>query len=225
MKVGVLMTTRNCLGYTQPALQSIKSSHPLDIVIVDNGSNDGTRNWLTQNKYSWLHGETKNSLAGRWNLGLAHLFGRGADYVAVLNNDLLMSPVALDGLVECLQKHEDAFISCGENFRGRMADPADILRRTEQKDADGVTNHDDFCCFMIHRRCWETIGPLDEGFTDFFFEDIDYRYRVEIAGKRTIVTSLAPIYHYGRTSVKDDNHDAAFTANRKRFVDKWGVIR
>lgn len=221
-RIGILVVTHENLAYTKQAMPSIRSHHPMDVLVIDDGSKDGTREWLSQNGYSWLPGESKDSLSGRWNMGVDLLLAKEARYVAILNNDIILSPVAIDGLAACLENHKDVFVALGENRR-HLNDPTQIPQLQSQVDEEASRQMDDFGCFMLGRECWDVVGKFDEEYKPYFFEDFDYEHRVHLAGKRVIATRLAPMFHYGsRSTSKMPPNTSIINANMRRFISKWG---
>src|SRR5271166_5301018 len=93
----VLMLAHNALRLTQHAVWSVLYQDvPVQLLVVDNDSTDGTWAWLNglgmPNVHTVSFRPQKGVSAG-WNWGLAELFEYGgAEHVLVLNNDVELPP-------------------------------------------------------------------------------------------------------------------------------------
>lgn len=93
------------IGTINRLVNAIKFSnvqHQIDIIVCDNGSTDGTREWLKENqdiyRYGLLFPETNLRVGGAWKL-LTKTFDRSKyDYVLLLDNDGWLVPTNLDWL-------------------------------------------------------------------------------------------------------------------------------
>jgi GT2 family glycosyltransferase len=222
MKIGLLMTTRNQLSYTKAALDSLMCEPNNEVLIVDNGSTDGTREWLTENGYQWIEGPKKKSLGAIWNLGIKALFNSGCDYVVVMNNDIVLSPITVDGLVERLDRG-DKWLVAAVNMKGKL-EPHEIVDYENQVDSDDASG--DWGCFALSQKCWDEIGEFDEKY-EIDWVDVDYFHRLNLAGNRSGATLLAPFYHYlGTTKTSEPNGPLrkATAYGAKVFKKKWGFL-
>jgi len=102
MQVSFVIPLYNCLPLTQAMVASLQASLPPglahEIILVDDGSTDGTREWLAT-----LRPPFQVILHER-NLGYAAATNRGAalacgEYLALLNNDLLLAPGWLEPML------------------------------------------------------------------------------------------------------------------------------
>jgi GT2 family glycosyltransferase len=220
--IGVVMTTWNKLEVSQAALASIRSAHQMRIVVVDDNSTDGTREWLTQNEIRWIDGSVKPGLAAKWNMGVDRMWDEGASHVAIFNNDILCSPLTVDGMVAAFKP--GVFVVCAANLKGVLADPREILEYRIQRDEESSSGG--FSAFTITPECWQRVGRFDEGFVQFDFEDMDYLHRVHLAGGRAISSFLAPYYHYEGVSKSQDSNfvKRSHEVNKAYFRKKWGWL-
>src|SRR6266446_4737850 len=97
----VLILTRNNLELTKRAVESVaQQGIPTELLILDNGSTDGTKEWLSsQNKSGrWLRFSDNSGVSHGWNVGLRLSFEPDlqgsdlpfADHVLVINNDVVL---------------------------------------------------------------------------------------------------------------------------------------
>lgn len=137
--VTVVITTLDRLAYLQEAIASVRAQDGVacELIVVDDGSVDGTRDWLAaQDGLLALHAErdparsrASNTSIAR-NVGLARSTGR---YVWFLDDDDRLLPGALATLTAALEEHPAAVVAVGARTRfgdgvvgGRVGHP---LRR------------------------------------------------------------------------------------------------
>jgi len=76
---------------------------------------------------------------------------------------------------------------------------------------------------LIRRATWKEIGPMDERFTGYGYDDFDYQLRLLHAGYTTGTVGSVLIRHRGSASFGGSEKRREGTAhNRKLFADKWG---
>jgi hypothetical protein len=142
--VTVVIPTRNRLALLCEAVASVGAqTHPhIELVVVDDGSTDGTWDWLTAQSDDMTvvmrqteHGERS---AAR-NRGLAAASGR---FVLFLDDDDRLTPEALARLVGSLREHPDSLAAIGAMVefdaagnRRRERHPRRVVRRAAWPDA------------------------------------------------------------------------------------------
>ena len=111
-KVFVVMPVINLWNeYTKPALKTIISSHPLRLLIIDNGSVDETKDELTKlmlerNDLDCILNNENWGCQKSWNYGMKLGFDNDFNYVFVINNDVLLHPKCIDRLVERFERKD-----------------------------------------------------------------------------------------------------------------------
>jgi GT2 family glycosyltransferase len=216
--------------YTRPCLDSLKVGYPHRIVLVDNGSTDETREEagkLVGATFQHRRYEANSGTARSWNYGIADGFEKGADYVAVLNNDILCHPDCIDRLARRMERN-DVAMATALDVRGEVSAPEDVLAiPADSKDGVAESEYPNFAAFMLSRHAWETVGPFDEEFFPAYFEDNDYHRRILLAGLRAVVHPPAMFYHFGSRTQNESGggpvvSGALFDRNRERYLRKWG---
>jgi glycosyltransferase involved in cell wall biosynthesis len=116
MEVPVLFISYNRLPYTKQALEALlKTTYPIKIFIWDNGSTDGTREWLADLKgnpkidYIVLH-DVNEGINFAFNTFIRKY--KDYHYGAKVDNDTLVQPDWLDKLTEVMDTHPD-LDACG----------------------------------------------------------------------------------------------------------------
>lgn len=237
MKIGIVVTCKNAWDYTRAALDSIESEHDLLVMVVDDGSEDGTKDGLK----AWKREEAEQdrlvftdppfpSLAGKWNAGIRKAWEKGCGYCLVSNNDVLFHPETIDRLVERMEEG-DVVLASAHNVEGTFTEkdiPPEFITSGEwelPEDVGGEAPCPDFSCFMLSPECWEIVGTFDTRYKPAFFEDNDYHERILRDGLKAVNVPAAPYYHYGSITVDQDMSEARhekFRATRNQFYHKWG---
>lgn len=232
MKIGIVITCCNEVQYTKNAVASIKTSHPYELIIVDDYSIDGTKDWLKQlpnemNNVTPVIDPDTNSLGEKWNLGAQLSKDKGCEAVLICNNDILFNPATIDSLIERLQeakdKDQNVVITTACNQRGNMK-PNDIFTHVPPKhysESEGP----DFSCFLMDIKAWEYVGKFSDEYRPCYFEDNDFHTRLKLHGLSALAITSAPYYHFG--SVTQNSVEGGlckspqFEYNRAVFVKKF----
>src|SRR3989304_8053181 len=92
--VSVIIPTYNGLTYLKPCLESIErnTKWPFEVVIVDNGSEDGTQDWVVNAGFKmdgqFVRNEQNEGFAKANNKGVSVAKG---DFICLLNNDTIVT--------------------------------------------------------------------------------------------------------------------------------------
>ena len=223
--VDIIMPVFNNLTYTQKALWALEAhtTIPCHLIIVDNGSTDGTADYLWGlEKEMGLHIITNDA-----NLGFAKAVNLGlvmsdSPYVIILNNDVEVGPGWLKTLIQAMEANphigamgvlstaktqatwEGHFYPIGvkviENYRlGQLP----------------------YSCVVLRREAIDVVGLLDEEFF-LYGEDDDYNIRLIRAGwSLAIHTDITVKHEHGATS-KTAGLEHYRKAAMERIMRKWG---
>jgi GT2 family glycosyltransferase len=183
---------------------------------------------------------TRNlGFAGGCNIGLNFGFKSGADYVWLLNNDTVVEPSALIGLVKTA-KHNNNDVLVG-SFIYEFNNPqqmqtyggGEILwsrarcRNLRGSDKEGLA-YIAGTSLLIPLTVYQAIEGLDAEYY-FYWEDVDYSRRAFAAGFGLEVSPCGIVYHRGgaRFKGRPDRHrnifsDVHSTKGRCLFFSKWG---
>lgn len=238
-KVAIVILTYNNLEYNKACLDSIRRYTALgtyEIVIVDNNSTDGTREWLLQQEGIKLALNEENlGFPKGCNIGI-DLADKDSD-IMLLNNDTVVTARWLENLQRCL--YSDKTIGAagavslstanlqGVDFTYSNFDEMQILadknnvsdsRRWEEKlKLIGF-------CLLLKRTVLNEVGKLDERFTPGYYEDDDLSLKIVEAGYKLMLCHDAFIHHYLGTSFRQDQNKFwnLLNENQKKFTEKWG---
>jgi len=100
MRIEVVMPAFNRLDLTRGVVPMLREQGGYDrFTIYDNGSTDGTREWLDEIGQPWVDASTWN-IHNMWNDGIDRALEQGTDCaIVILNND-----IALDGKPDWLKR-------------------------------------------------------------------------------------------------------------------------
>ncbi|HHW03154.1 MAG TPA: glycosyltransferase [Thermoanaerobacterales bacterium] len=232
----IIVLTCNQLEYTKKCLNSVRiyTDVPYEIIIVDNGSTDGTVDFLEkQNDITLVKNDKNLGFAKGCNQGIKISKG---EFIVLLNNDTIVTKNWLRNLVDFMNNHEDAGIvgPVTNNVSGMQKINVDLKTIDDiHKFADKYNNSDlrykkvmrlvGFC-MMIRRQLLDEIGLLDENFGIGNFEDDDICIRTILNGKSLYMLESTFIYHYGSVTFRGNNlnYKKIMEDNMKYFLTKWG---
>jgi GT2 family glycosyltransferase len=223
--VSVVIVTRSNRRYLEPCLASLLGPpfrHTYDVVVVDNGSTDGTQEWLraTYPAVTLVDNGANVGLSRACNQGIVASSGR---YVLLLNDDTLVTSAALDGMVDFLDRtpeagaaggrlmNEDGSVQACYNSFSTLREEALIATRVGEvlwpgypstMDATTVERVDWICsaCLMLRRAALDQIGLLDEEYF-IYGDEVDLQYRLQQAGWGVYFIPGADTLHYGGRSL------------------------
>lgn len=241
--VSVVVVTYNNLEFTKACLYSLEihSDYPnTEIIVVDNASSDGSReflqNWVNNSAHYKLilNGDNKGFAAAN-NQGLVIATG---DYLVLLNNDTYVTPGWIRTMVNHLRR--DPTIGILGPVTNNIGNEAKIdisyISMAEMLAKSAVYTHRHigqtfplrtaaFFSVMMSRATYECVGTLDEAFGRGFFEDDDYCRRVEEIGLRVVCAEDVFVHHHLSASfdkMKLQDRQILFEQNKATYEAKWG---
>ena len=230
-----LALTRLCLESLLAHTQDV----PFELIVVDNASTDGTSEYLqtlaaAEPRVRLILNERNHGFARACNQGARAALG---DVLVFLNNDTVLPPGWLRGLVAHLRRPGVGAVSAVTNRIGTEAEVPErartlgefleraSLRRAARAGESRAVEMLAFFCVALRRDVWTHIGPLDEVFGRGLFEDDDYSARLHAAGYDLVCAEDVLVHHLGEASfgrlVSDGTYGALFDENRRRFESKW----
>lgn len=237
-KTSIIILTYNNLKYTKNCIDSIKKytkDNTYEIIIIDNNSIDGTRDWLKKQKNIKiiLNDDNKGFPIG-CNQGI-EIADKEND-ILLLNNDTIVTKNWLENLKICL--YSDNKIGavgsvCNQNENMQGVDFTYDNLETMQKLAE-INNKSDSnkweekvfligFCLLIKREVIEKIKKLDVNYTPGYIEDNDLSLRIISLGYKLILCHDSFIHHYLGTSFRKDldKFYPILNKNRQYFERKW----
>jgi GT2 family glycosyltransferase len=238
----VVIVTYNGLLFTRLCIESLlmNTDYPsYEVIVVDNGSTDGTVRYLEQLAREIPH---LRVIRNRENVGFPAATNQGireaqGEILVLLNNDTIPTPGWLSGLATHLVDQSVGIVGAVTNAAPNEARVPTSYRtygellgfaaefaeshKTEARDVRMVTM---FCC-ALRRSVYDELGPLDERFGLGMFEDDDYSARAWAAGYRVLVGDDVFVHHFGEATfgalVPTGEFARVFEENRQRYEAKW----
>lgn len=235
MRASFIIPLYNCLPLTQAMLASLEASLPRDfaheIILVDDGSTDGTRDWLASLP------KVCRAILNEKNLGFAATCNHGAtaargEFLFFLNNDLVLQPRWLEPILEAFARFPHAGLvgnvqlnaatgavdhaGIGFNHKGKPAHDTRrpwVSRLTGYRRVEALTG----ACFAIRRTLWQQLGGFDEAYVNGS-EDVDLCLRANAQGLRHYIALRSVVRHHISASVGRKLKDEQ---NTYRLVRRW----
>lgn len=239
--VSLVIPLYNGLALTQAMLASLAATLPAgiahEIILVDDGSKDGTRDWLAGLKppHRVLLNEKNLGFAGTCNRGAAAASG---EFILFLNNDLVLLPGWLEPMLLTLQRdgkvgiagnvqlnalsgevdHTGIEVSAEAKLVHSRSRPAAWLRRLGLARSPAAVTA---ACCLLRRDVFLREGGFDEAFHNGG-EDVDLCFRLRQRGYQVAVAYDSIVRHHiraarGPTGLSDE-------ANSRLLFARWRKV-
>lgn len=243
--VAIIILTWNGIELTRRCLNSLNLRELpvwVKVIVVDNGSTDGTVNYLRDVKEIHLIENKKNlGFPRAVNIGI-QAAPKDADIV-LLNNDIELieddwlvnfssiaksrpdigvfgAKILRDEDSEVLQ-HCGAYLPIDTYWGQQLAGgEVDIGQYSGVFECESVV----FACVYIKRTVLNTIGLLSEAYFAYF-EDTDFCLRAKKSGIGVVMCGDIRVRHAENSSTKVNgvNHTKLFLESQAVFKQKWGM--
>ena len=223
-KITVITVVHNQLRHTKNFINSLRrfAVNPLQIIVVNNASTDGTGDWLSNQPSRWVNGRdaTLCILHQETNLGWVGGINKGLDYVdqdtefiIFANNDVVVDSA---GWERRLLSHFDSTVGAVGPTSNYVAG-----RQNRIFDHPGITEEETklligfFMC--VRKSVIDEVGLLDdlhsfekEGSVNSGGDDLDYSIRIRAKNYRLLIARDVFVYHAGSQSLKDKLTDQEY---------------
>ncbi len=238
----IVMVTHNNLAFSRGCLESIRRNtrYPnYEIIVVDNGSTDGTRELLeamarSRPALTVVCNDSNRGFAAACNQGLRLAQGW---VLCLLNNDTVVAPGWLSGMVRALRTDRRAGLvgpvsnAVGNEARVQVG-YTDVEEMPEWAAKWAAEHEGDVLelpmlalfCAAMRREVWEQVGDLDERFEVGMFEDDDYCRRIRQAGYKLFCLRDAFVHHWQRATFRllgEEEFQRIYERNREAYQAKW----
>jgi len=239
--ISAVIPTWNGLHLLEPCCRSLwetTSADELRIVVVDNGSTDGTVDWLREREAEGRLVAILNDA----NLGFARATNQGIRAsdgdILLLNNDIVALPGWLEPLRDALRRDPRAAASgslllypgrrlvqhAGVRI-GRIDGQMKVYHPWQRRLLESVPEAREIhemkavtaACMLLRREALDEVGLLDESFVNGY-EDVDLCLRLFERGWKLVYRGDSVLEHH--ESVTKGRHDRE-AENRALFFGRW----
>lgn len=223
-KISVIVLNWNSRAMTAECIRSLLATDGPDfqILVVDNGSTDGSVEMLSQEfpQIAVLPQQSNLGFAAGCNVGIRHALVNDAEYLLLLNNDTFVAPDFIREMLAAIESDPHIGAVCpkiyfadepkaiwyaGADFslwtgsgkhRGwKVDDRGQFDGNLEITQATG-------CAMFVRCSALRDVGFLDEQFWSYA-EDLDWSVRFLKLGYRLVFAPKARLWHRcGATAVK-----------------------
>jgi len=211
---------------------SIKSTYPIKILLIDNGSGKETLKYISKISKDPRVIVTFDG----FNKGASYARNKGLDFafktlkskgVFFIDSDVVLGEGCLDELISFQKKTKAALVFpydqkvegfTFEQFAGKGFAPS---FKTKTLFGTG-------CCF-IPFSTFDKVGYFDEMFFPVYFEDMDYFYRIKLEVGELLLCPGAFGFHFGSQTIGKSDDFSKYKKQRFGWLmdyyrNKWGGL-
>lgn len=226
----VIIVTYNAMPWAERCFTSLrKSSVPVRTIVVDNGSTDGTQDFIKTNfpEVEFIQSAENLGFGKANNLGIERAYKAGANFFYLMNQDAwifedsfekllevyenhpkkneigIISPMHLDGTERALDPHFERYLARG-NEENKMISGFYFNDLNPAYEVPFVNA----AHWLLPKKTIEVVG----GFNPYFFhgaEDYDYVNRVKFHQKKIFVATQSRVVHDAKKQIPENNPEKA----------------
>ncbi|MBO4738017.1 MAG: glycosyltransferase family 2 protein [Bacteroidales bacterium] len=221
MKIFAVIVTYNGTRWYDRCLGSLRNSEvPIETIVIDNASTDGTIEYIKKHFSSTIIIESNDNLgfAKANNIGIRYALDHDADYVFLLNQDAWIEKDTLTKLVQTFKDNENVGIVSPIHLKGDYSG-LDI-GFTKYMSTDFVSdaymgnfknsyyvNSVNAAAWLIKTETIRKVGGFDTLLFVHYGEDDNYCQRIKYHGFKIAVCTNATICHDRECRKGNDDND------------------
>ena len=235
--VSVLMVTFGACEWVERSVRALVQHTPpvYELIVVDNGSTDGTREFLRTIEGAQVVEAGDNLGFGVGN-DVAALRARG-EYLCLLNSDAIVPSGWLDPLLAVFDDPRVGAVVPAYLFpdgtlqeAGAVVEPdGRVVPLGMRADADDpqwrfrrVVSYGSAACMVMRQRVFEMLGGFDPEYGVAYYEDVDLAFRLRAHALRVVFEPAVRVVHaQGASSPTHADAVALRDANQSRFHTRW----
>ena len=250
MNITLVIPSYNNLKHIKNAYTSIRKHYPkVDLILLDDGSNDGTWEWLNSLIKTDLYLTIYKS---EERVGHTILYDKGielakTDIIGILHADMIVGPNYIENLLKHLKPQtvvcatriepplhpegkEKIIRNFGLDFDDLNIEAFEEYALEAQNEYKDQTSKGMFAPWILYKSDFQAIGGHDPGFAPFPYEDSDIFQRWILAGYELIQSRDSFVYHLTcrghrwneQVGKNDDYFTIAEKKAREYYIKKWG---
>jgi GT2 family glycosyltransferase len=231
--VSFVVVNWNGLHDTKVCIDSIdKVDYPhKELIVVDNGSTDGSKEYFRSLKdVRFVDLPENTGFTG------GHIAGRKVakgEYLAIVNNDLVLDKNWVKACLSTFERHNDAALVGGRAYKWNGDNPIHALDNefysfqevdSEKGYARTLLTGDEECgvdsisgaALLIKQACLKSVGYFDDQFFAYF-EEVDLIARLMRADLKAYYNPAARTWHKIAASTSHDNSFYLYMMHRNRY--------
>lgn len=222
--ISIIIPTFNRLRWLKKCLQQLNNQvydGRYEVIVIDDGSNDGTGDYLRLNKAAFrfsillLLQKNKGPAAAR-NYGIRKAKG---NIIALLDDDSIAEPNWLEEISTSFQElPRDCAVVKGKTKMYGYSDLGAFLQNNFDDSDSWITNN-----IAYRKEILCKVGLFDEmNFSLAAWEDLDLGYRIQRAGYKRFYNPKAIIYHPRQETIQQLKNKFRINGyGFYQFVKKW----
>jgi len=243
--ISFIIPSYNNLRHLKNVYASIKKHAPTsEIILLDDGSTDGSWEWIQQQKCISFRSETR--------VGHTILYDKGIDLatneiVGILHADMILGPRYIENMIKHLQPgkvvcatriepplhpegKEKIIMDFGIDFDSLNVQGFELYCDKLQQEFKDQTTKGMFAPWILYKSDFQNIGGHDPLFAPFPYEDSDIFQRWILAGYELVQSRDAFVYHLtcrGHRWTDAIGHDDDYFKHvsekaARNYIRKWG---
>ncbi len=237
IQITIMVLAYNRLEKTKACIESIMkytSNHKFKLLLVDNGSDDGTLEYFKDLQYSPkdIIRITENKGA---NLGVDIAYKYfDTKYIAVVTNDIIVTANWLDNFLACLESDErigEVNPRISNSFKYYLEQLPEITTVEEAEEFGKQHNKSNprlwaervrcpSLCYMLRKEVIDLIGGADIGFFHEFAED-DFQIRMRKTGYKLFLLEDTFVHHNHYMQERDlDKSNKTMIGGYQNYIEK-----
>jgi GT2 family glycosyltransferase len=211
-----------------------------DLIVVDNASSDGSVESIRQLKHPIEIIQLTENIggAGGFNAGIEYALTRSYEYIVLLDNDVIIDPDAMNSMIVTMESYpnigllgakimiagtENKLQEFGSFIDWEKFDINPLYKGEIDTHALPLLLECDYvpaCALIARVSAVRKVGLMD--YHNFiYWDDIEWGYRMNLAGYKVMVTSQAKVWHKMGASEKGNTFATYyFWRNRLHFFLK-----
>lgn len=193
-RVGIIVVTYNRLSLLKEVVDALRKQTYADtqIIVVNNGSTDGTIEWLEVQKDIVTITQENLGGAGGFFTGMKYVAQNNFDFCWIMDDDVVCNPTALEELLNAYHKKNNIGFVCSKVV-GIEGSPMNVPIVDQRPTSNGYSNYDDLIEYQMIKVSMATfvsvlfkvdiIKEVGLPYREFFIWGDDSEYTSRVSSK------------------------------------------